>query len=161
MLEQIGIDREIKKEIVLEILSNEFNDYKIYYIDHAITGEKGNEDYFKNSSIGFSIIKIECEFPIKVEVYGLPDKNNEEREQYLAKVFSDKLSCKTITGYQDKKNPDYPYYSIVFFNGLTYLANDYDTVWADGEGGEVKVIEEIKLESYNFDKKGNLKMGSS
>lgn len=158
MLEQIGIDREIDKEIIYDILENEFKDCKFHFIEYLKNDDI--PDYYNKDTIGFSIIQINSEFPNRIELYGFPDKNSEEREQYVAKIISDRLSCKTITSYTDKNNPDFAYYSIIFENGSAFLADDYDTAWADGEGGEVKVIGQINFQNHEFDNKGN-KMGSS
>jgi glucan-binding YG repeat protein len=162
MLEQIGIDIQIKKDIIKHLLSGIFKGCRIHYFDQEVTWEIENEDQVDNNSICFSLIRNKSEFPIKIEITRTPDKNNEEREQYLAKIISDKLNCKTITNYKEQDKPmDYPSDSIIFEKGHAYFANDSNTMWADGEGGEVEIVREIDFVNYKFDDKGNLVNGSS
>jgi len=157
MLEQIGIDRQIEKDAIKRILSNIFKGCKIHYFDQEVTWEIEDEEQLDDSSICFSLIKNESEFPIMIEITRTPDRNNEEREQYLAKIISDKLNCKTITNYKEQGKPmNYPSDSIIFEKGHAYFANDRNTVWADGEGVEVEIVREIDFVNYIFDDKGNL-----
>jgi hypothetical protein len=68
-MEQIGIDRHIKKDVIKGILSDTFKGCKIHYFDQGkqeIEDEKQLDDY----SICFSLIKNESEFPIMIEIAG-------------------------------------------------------------------------------------------
>lgn len=162
MLEQIGIDIQIKKDIIKCLLSDIFKGCKIHYFDQETSWEIEEEEQLDDNSICFSLIKNESEFPIKIEITRTSDKNTEEREQYLAKIISDKLNCKTITNFKEQNKPlDYPSDSIIFEKGYAYFADDSNTIWADGEGGEVKIVEEIVFVNYKFDDKANLMNGSS
>lgn len=157
MLEQIGIDRQIKKDIIKGILSETFNGCKIHYFDQETTWEIEDKEQLDDYSICFSLIKNESEFPIMIEITRTPDKNTIERGQYLAKIISDKLNCKTITNYKEQDKPlYYPSDSIIFENGYAYLVDDSNTMWADGEGGKVKIVKEIVFVNYKFDDKANL-----
>lgn len=156
MLEQIGVDIQINKEEVKKLLVDIFKGCEIHYFDQETTWEIEDADQLDDHSICFSLMKNESEFPIMIEITRTPDQDNEEREQYLAKIISDRLNCKTITNYKDPNKPkDYPYDSIIFENGHAYLANDDNTIWADGEGGNVEVVRQISFVNYKFDDKGN------
>ena len=162
MLEQIGINIQVKKEKIKNILSELFKECNIHYFDHENTWEI--EDYINLNadSICFSFIKNKSEFPIRIELTRTPNENTEEREQYLAKIFSDLLKCKTITNYKEIDKPkEYPSDSIIFENDKAYFAFDNNTIWADGEGGKVEIRNEIEFINYQFDNKANLISGSS
>lgn len=162
MLEQIGIDRQIKKDIIKGILSDTFKGCKIHYFDQEATWEIEDEEKLDDSSICFSLIKNESEFPIMIEITRTPDENTLERGQYLAKIISDKLNCKTITDYKEQdKSLFYPSDSIIFERGNAYFADDTNTIWADGEGGEVKILRKIVFENYKFDDLANLIKGKN
>lgn len=160
MLEKIGIDRQIKREIIKGILSNTFKGCKIHYFDQGNTWEIEDEEQLDDHSICFSLIKSESEFPIMIEITRTPEENTIEREQYLAKIISDKLNCKTITNYKEPHESLYsPSDSIIFENEHAYFADDNNTIWADGEGGEVKIVREIVFVNYKFDDKANVIKG--
>lgn len=157
MLEQIGVDTQIKKDTIKSLLSDIFKSCKIHYFDQEISWEIEDDEQLDDNSICFSFIRNESEFPIKIEMLRTPDKDNEERGQYLAKIISDNLNCKTITNYREKDKPiDYPSDSIIFDKGNAYFANDDCTIWADGKGGEVKIVKKIDFVNYKFDDRGNL-----
>ncbi|KFF22657.1 hypothetical protein [Chryseobacterium vrystaatense] len=157
MLEQIGIDRQIKKDIIKGILSETFKGCKIHYFDQGNTWGIEDEEQLDDDAICFSLIRNESEFPIMIEITRTPDKNTTERGQYLAKIISDKLNCKTITDYKELYESLYdPSDSIIFENGYAYLVDDSNTMWADGEGGKVKIVKEIVFVNYKFDDKANL-----
>jgi len=161
MLEQIGIDRQIKKDFIKDLLSDTFKGCKIHYFDQETTWEIEDEEQLDDHSICFSLIKNESEFPIMIEITGTPDKNTIERGQYLARIISDKLNCKTITDYKEQHESLYdPSDSIIFENGYAYFADDSNTMWADGEGGKVKIVKEIVFINYKFDDKANLINGN-
>lgn len=161
-MEQIGIDRKIRKDIIKGILSDTFKGCKIHYFDQRNTWEIEGEEQLDDHSICFSLIKSESEFPIMIEITRTPDENTMERGQYLAKIISDKLNCKTITDYKEPHESLYcPSDSVIFDKGHTYFADDSNTMWADGEGGEVKIVKEIFLANYKFDDKANLIVGNS
>lgn len=156
-MEQIGIDRQIKKEIIKELLSDTFKGCKIHYFDQGNTWEIEDKEQLDDDSICFSLIKNESEFPIMIEITRTSDKNTIERGLYLAKIISDKLNCKTITDYKEPHESLYcPSDSVIFDKGHTYFADDSNTIWADGEGGKVKIVKEIFLGNYKFDDKANL-----
>jgi len=92
MLEQIGIERQINKDIIKGILSDIFKGCKIHYFDQEVTWEIEDEEQLDDHSICFSLIKNKSEFPIRIEIIRTPDRNTIERAQYLAKIISDKLN---------------------------------------------------------------------
>jgi hypothetical protein len=150
MFEQIGIEKKIEKEEVKAILKDVFRNFDIHYFDRTDQVEIENE--IKDNSILFSIFNTESEFPIKIELTGTPESNSSEREQFLEKLLSDRLQCRTITSYQGPETPtDYPYASVIFNDGHCYLADDYNTIWADGQGGHVKIVREIQFKPMKFD----------
>jgi hypothetical protein len=51
--------------------------------------------------------------------------------------------------------------SVIFDKGHAYFADDSNTMWANGEGEEVKIAKEIFLADYKFDDNANLTNGKS
>ena len=66
------------------------------------------------------------------------------------------MDGRTIVAYQEKDSAD-PYHRVIFDRDGSYLANDHLTMWADNQGGEVKIIEPMQLREYQFDATGKMK----
>lgn len=162
MYECIGIDFDVDKRVIKDILLDVFSDLQFHYFDEGGTYEIENEESVDSSSINFSLVKTKSEFPVKLQLYGTPEDDTDKRELYLAQIISDRLQCRTITGFLPPDVPKgYPYDSIIFDKGISYLTDDSNTIWADGEGGEVRIIKPFALGNFHFDKSGRFQTGSS
>ncbi|BDD03907.1 hypothetical protein [Aureibacter tunicatorum] len=158
MFEEIGVNIIVEKEKINGILNDCFSDLNIHYFDQETTWEMSDKDNLNENSIYFSFIKNESEFPLKIEIGRTPSENGIEREQFIAKIISDKLNCKTIASYKPPKaDDDYPSDSIIFHDGKAFFGNDSNTMWADGEGGKVIEEYEINYIQHRFDKKAKIK----
>ncbi len=155
MLEYIGIEREIDKKLIKDYLSSVFPKWKIH-LYNPFNGDMENEISIEKNSVLLGVTRNDSEFPICIDLFRTPDENTEERQKCIARLLSDYFDCKTITAFEDEEIPENPYYSVIFDNGHTFLANDANTMWGDGEGGLVKTIKEIPFKNYDFDESGNL-----
>lgn len=48
---------------------------------------------------------------------------------------------------------DSPYWSIIWDDGIAYLADDSDSLFGDGEGGKVKKIKKLDIDLDKISKK--------
>jgi hypothetical protein len=157
MLEQIGLEKKIERNLIQGFLSEVFGNLRIHYFDQGSTWKIENDEKLDSNSIAFTIFKNNSEFPRRVEILRTTEANSMERGIFLAKLFSEKFNCSTITNFSDPENPDDPYACLIFKNGKSYLGDDMHSVWAEGNGDKVKIVKEIEVEDYSFDKKGNLR----
>ena len=102
--------------------------------------------YFDNEKI---------EFGNKIDIYRTPEENSEERAIFLGKQLSQELNLETLVTYKNPEDPS-PYYDIVFKDARSYLADDANSNFADGESEKIRIIKEVYLPDYRFDRLGNL-----
>jgi hypothetical protein len=69
MLEQIGIDRKIEREIIKSLLSDIFKDLRIHYFDQETSWEIEDEDKLDENSICFSLIKMKVNSRLKLRLH--------------------------------------------------------------------------------------------
>ena len=103
------------------------------------------------------------EFPVVLTIDVFPGPQDEPQVMIvmidLARRFAEAFSCRTIcdgSGYGDSSAP---FWSIIWDEGSAYLADDCNTVFADGEGGAVRVVREIQLPVSRLDSRGLLQIG--
>lgn len=115
-----------------------------------------NSDFSTFSGFALQIEPNKSEFPTKITLLRTNKKHTEERKLFLAIKLSDKFNCRTIISGPERLS-EHPYCSLIVDNGKIFKADDSGTVWGDGAGTEVKIIQEIEIEKFDFDKSGNLK----
>jgi hypothetical protein len=84
------------------------------------------------------------ESPLVLEV-SIPDRDpNEDYEEQirLAKFLSSRLGCRTICDGSGHGPSIAPFWSIVWEDGIAYLADDCET----GRGGPVYIVRPIEIE---------------
>jgi hypothetical protein len=146
-MENLGIGCEITQDKLNQVLKELFPDLNFHYWDWA------KDNPVPDEAVLFTLLSNRSEFPIKLDLYNFPTEDVAEREQYIAKQLSIRLGCRTIVPYQEKGS-SYPYHCVIFDKGKIYLANDNFTMWADDEGGEVKIIGPIQLRELGLTQKG-------
>lgn len=104
--------------------------------------------YFDNEKI---------EFGNKIDIYRTPEENSEERAIFVGKQLSQELNLETLVTYTNPEDPS-PYYSLVFKDAKSYLADDANSNFADGESEKIKILKEVNLPDYRFDDLGNLQV---
>ena len=152
-MENLSIGCEITQDSMNQVLKELFPSLNFHY------WEMEKDEKVPQEAVLFTLLRNRSEYPIKLDLYGFPSEDVAEREQYIAKQLSIRLGCRTIVPYQEKGS-SYPYHCVIFDKDRSYLANDSLTLWADDEGGEVKIIEPIQLKEYQFDSKGKMKSSS-
>lgn len=103
-----------------------------------------------------AITRNRSEFPMSIDVVvSLVDGVSPQRWLLeLSRRISVAASCRTIcdgTGFGDDPSP---YWSIVWDNGMAHLADDVDSVIADGDGRPVRLIRRLDLELTEFASSG-------
>jgi hypothetical protein len=100
------------------------------------------------------------EFPILIDLTVFPGPQDEAVVLpvmiELARRFAAAFGCRTIcdgSGHGDDRSP---YWSIVWDGDRAYLADDAGTAFADGEGGEVAIVRELRLPRVTLDAAGHL-----
>ena len=131
-----------------------FEETYIYNGTENIENKKLNSDF---SGFVLQIESHKSEFTTKVTLLRTDEKHSEERELFLALKLSEKFNCRTIINGPEKL-AEHPYLSLVIENGKIFEADDDGTDWGNGTefGIEVKIIKEIEIEKFDFDKKGNI-----
>ncbi|TDQ25458.1 hypothetical protein [Tenacibaculum caenipelagi] len=164
-MEVIGIQASPKRIELVEFIHSLFpsknlinwkgNFEKTYIFNgfENIENDNLNSDF---SCFALQIEPNESEFPTKITLLRTDEKNSEERELFLALKLSEKFNCRTIINGPEKL-ADHPYLSLIIENGKIFKADDSRTIWGDGNGTEVKIIKEIKIERPDFDSNGELK----
>lgn len=151
MLETIGIsklktDIEISKKLKFIFPKLDFQYVKFETIKTFKS---------KRNQVGFTMLRTESEFPLRIEIWFSQTKYTEEREQFIAKGLSKLLNCKTIVGYQENQMAN-PFLSLIFDCKNVYLAEDSETKYFEEGSKEIKIIKEIKLKNnFQFDEFGN------
>lgn len=79
------------------------------------------------------------EFPLILDVYPEPPRG----PPWLARFLSERLSCRTICDGSEHGDSAAPYWSIVWDRGVAWLADDCHTMFADGEGGPVRLVRRL------------------
>ncbi len=102
----------------------------------------------------------ESEFPTRVVFTVFPGPEDEAVVMpvtiELARRFSAAFGCRTIcdgSGYGDSPSP---YWSIIWDADKAYLADDVNTIFGDGEGGEVAIVRELRLDRITLDTAGHI-----
>ena len=79
----------------------------------------------------------------------------------LARRFSEAFSCRAICDGSRYGDSSSPCWCLVWDAGRSYLADDCDTLFADGEGGSVKIVREIHIPAILLDDNGLVTIPSS
>ncbi len=167
-MEEIGIQVSPKRMELVKFIHSLFpskdlinweGNFEKTFIYNGI--ENIEEDNLNSEFSGFAlqVESNESEFLTKMTLLRTDEKHTEERELFLALKLSEKFNCKTIVS-GHKKLADHPYLSLIIEKGKIFEADDSGTIWGDGKGTEVKIIREIEIENFDFDKSGNLKKAS-
>ncbi len=94
------------------------------------------------------------EFAHTISIYRLPESHSQERSLLIGRALSLKVNTRILVPYIHPQEPENPYYDILFIQGKTFLADDYNTAFADGEGGRLKIISPLDIPDYRFNNIG-------
>jgi hypothetical protein len=151
----IALSKKIPINQLTQTLCSFFNNQSVYIGD--ILG------IVENTSEVFNSIEInKSEFPFGLSIQKYPKQINTENFQQMTVLLSYYLSkcfnCLSIcdgTGYGDHNSP---YLSIIWDTEIAFLADDSDTLFADGEGGKVKIIKKLNLNNNEMAKNLDLNL---
>jgi hypothetical protein len=99
------------------------------------------------ADIVFELYGNESEFPQIVEFNRFPGEHPSAVPIgiELARLFAERFSCRTLSDGTGFGDDDSPYWLVVWDKGVPHLADDCGTLFADGEGGPVKVLRPIEV----------------
>jgi hypothetical protein len=155
-MEDIYLDEKINTDKIAHYLGQIFSGLTVFHYDFEddppvdLDSTNPNHIFFNSR---YNVDKIELRFTISI--YRTPDKDCAERQIYIGKIFSDINKVRVLVPFTNPNEPDNPYYNLIFENGRTFLASDYDTNFADGTTGLVKRIKEYLLITPKFDEKAH------
>lgn len=86
----------------------------------------------------------ECEFPCKIEFWKFPAKDAKIRVE-VARLLAEHFNCRSVTDGSGFGDDDSPYWSVVWEGDRAYLADDSNSSYADGEGGDVRIVRPIEF----------------
>ena len=140
---QVGIGKRCDHREVQAALAAYFPSGSVcVYPSIAVFGEYGPE-----GSINGILTSNPSEFPILLDVFPDPLKPRAVyREQLrLARFLSKRLSCRTICDGSEHGDSAAPYWSIVWDDGVAWLADDCGSMYGDGEGGPVRLVRRLEI----------------
>ncbi len=165
-MEYIGIEKRPSNiEIVRFVhsifsgrpLINMSEDYSKLFVFNDFSNIENEDGYEEPNSLMIHIEPNESEFKTAITLLGAPEKDEEEREFFLAHKLSNHFKCRAIINGPDSI-ADHPYCCLIIDKDVIYEADDDGTVWGDGEGDEVRIVRRLELPVYEFDEMGNKKM---
>lgn len=133
----VGISMNIDFILLQTILSQYFTNKSV-----LISENLPNNDW---PEILCTVSSNESEFPILLSFWTIEDSEAYEQCMRIACFLSKKLNCRTICDGTKHGDDNSPYWSIIWDNGISYLANDSNSKLFDGEGGKVNILREISI----------------
>ncbi len=167
-MEEIGIQASPKRIELVKFIHSLFSskdlmnwkgNFEKTYIFNGVENIENRDSHSNFSGFALQIESNESEFSTKVTLLRTDEKHSEERELFLALKLSEKFNCRTIISGPENL-ADHPYLSLIIEKGKIFVGDDSGTVWGDGNGSEVKITKEIKMNRPDFDLNGNLKKAS-
>ena len=109
------------------------------------------------TNVFISTVSNESEFPFGLIIYKYPTHISSEKFQSMTILLSyflaNHFNCQTICDGSGFGDDDSPYWSIIWDDGIAYLADDSDSLFGDGEGGKVKKIKKLDIDLDKISKK--------
>jgi len=163
-MEIIGLEQKINSRTVAIAMKKLFTDKKILFyegnwergfiLDDVIFALRDEEEIDYSDLFTLQVEEHPSEFATVVTLYRTPEEHNDDRELYIALHLSKQFNCRAIINCPSDF-ADHPYCSLIIEEGKIFEADDSGTVWVDGEGGCVKIIQEVHMPYHQFDASGN------
>ncbi|UOQ76919.1 hypothetical protein MUN84_20950 [Hymenobacter sp. 5516J-16] len=96
------------------------------------------------------------QFPQHVAIYRTPTKDEEARSLWLAQSLSEQFQLNVLVPFTHPEKPHYPFYDIVFQQGVSYLADDSATEFGEPDAKPVRLLGPYPLLKAGFDAFGRL-----
>ncbi len=94
--------------------------------------------------------KNDSEFPLLLNFYRLSGDEEQQHRTCIrfARYLSEEIGCRTICDGSGFGDDDSPYWSIIWDNGVSFLADDGGTTFGDGEPDKpVTVVRKIEVKT--------------
>lgn len=142
---EIGIEAKASREQILSVVKGWFPTLSVGESEELIAGGP-------RTDIVIEVIDHSSEFRTKVDFFTFPGPDDAATfypvVREVARMFSERFGCRSTCeaiGYGDPE--DYPGTAIVWDAGRAFLADDYGTDYGDGEGGPVRIVRPISVDS--------------
>lgn len=134
----IALSRQVDEAAVSEVLTSVFPSCAV----HVTTFEEYD---LRKADVFVFIIRNDSEFPLGLSVSACLHAGCDFGEwlRELARVLSERFCAKAICDGTPYGDDGSPYWSLIWDDGLAYLADDINTLYSDGEGGPVRVVRKL------------------
>lgn len=141
----IGIGSELTREALQAALAAILEGCEVAVVDQ----EDSATVSFSPAVLAFRSIAL-SEFPVGISVVARLHAGVSQQDwlRELARCLAEQLQTRTWfdgTPFGDTKTP---YWSLIWDQGVPYLADDCDTDFVDGEGGPVRIIRALPLTRF-------------
>ncbi len=98
------------------------------------------------------------DFPtlITFDCFPGPDEDAVAVGVVLARRFATALGCRSLSDGTGFGEYPAPYWDVIWMDGASFLADDCNTAFADGEGGAVRVVRPLQTPSWDLARDGKL-----
>lgn len=155
MLETIGFSELIDAGQLSSALKELFPELEFQQIELA---DFETLTHGMKNMVYFVPIYPKSDFPLRIELYNLPNDNTDEREQYIGQKLAQMLKCRTIVGYQGLGYEHSPFHCLVFDGYKVFLATDIKSSYSEDGSSKVRLVEELsEFHTLEFDSRGIIK----
>lgn len=142
----IGIEARASKKQILSVVKGWFPTISVDEFDELMAEGRPWTD------IVIYVMDHDSEFRTKVDFFTFPGPDDATTfypaVREVARLFSEHFGCRSICeaiGYGAPEGD--PGTAIVWDGGRAFLADDYGTDYGDGEGGSVRIVQPISVDS--------------
>ncbi len=165
-MEQVNVDGNLSTEAIKETLASMFPTLRVFEWNIFISSEQPDggeeiEGYESNNPthvfFAKQFISGRPEFKWQISFFMNVGDDASEREMAIAQKLSAVDGIHTLVGFTHPDYPSNPYYSIVFIDGKSYLADDsYFDFNGDEDSQElIKILGPYQLPAFQFDAMAN------
>jgi hypothetical protein len=151
----VGLSISVSETKIKQLLERWFPALEILTLDEALRSDRSPWP-----PIVFSVEnrKNVDDFPIYIGFDCFPGPNDQAVAVgiVLAKRLATAFACRALCDGSGLGDDETPYWSIVWEQGRSFLADDSGTQFADGTGGPVRVARELQLPGFDLDEQGAL-----
>ena len=129
-------EHNLKPEALLRFFNKNFSEKDWFFLD--VYSDEDTTHFLKANSVGFYTVMTSVKaYPIEIHLTETDDETITEYQAKIAKAISEKYQIKTVIDFTHPEKPDEPFYSLLFDDGSSFLADNSE--WEHNE--EFSVIE--------------------
>lgn len=156
-MEDVYVNQQLSSQQIKATLTRLFPALDIFYwdcmYDKLPAFNKNNPaDVFFTTHLN----QEKLEFAFNISMWRTPEQFVEERALYIGQQIAIEYQVKVLVPFTNPEDSSNPYYDIIFENGKVYLADDFNTNFADDTKELIKIIREYSLPQFTFDALGKL-----